>query len=330
MSYTPAWTNADAQGRVTNQQWIGLCDVQELAEAVNRRRRLVYLSEQSFDAAEMISVAPLPALREQIADTILLPAAGGLGGEPPTPEAMAWLWPVADENENGVLAPNEGGDVSLFEQLNGTSDWTDASLSAGDFAEAVHANELRQAVEWISRGRWTLPIYFTTGLFSLLPDTPWMGEAIGNNGSAELRSVGYAVFRAAGSPIRGLTGATARASSQIEITADTPCQVEVYRVKRPIDFAVNLPTWNEYNPGASLAWQTPGGTGPDDAAYVGTLNLSAGVPGTLTGEAVRQAFQAVLDGANQFFLLRRSDTGYPTIYVSGRVVVEFDLSTPPN
>lgn len=330
MSYTPAWTNADAQGRVTQEQWIRDVDVQELIDAVNRRRRLVYLSEQNYDVEDWVSVSPLWQLRGQITGAIHTPTTGGLGGTPPTPEGMDWLWPVADANENGVLQPGAGGDVSLFEQLNGTSGWTDATLSAGGFAKAVHVNELRQALQWTSRGRWVLPIYFTGGLFSLLPDTPWMGEAIANNGTDELRSVGYAVFRADGLPVRGLSGTTARTSSKIEITADTNCTVEIYRVQREIDFASDLPTWNEYDPSASGAWQSAGGLGANDAAYIGTLQLTADTPGTLTGAAVRQAFQDILDGAGPFFLLRRGDTGYPTIYISGKANVEFDLTTPPS
>lgn len=58
--------------------------------------------------------------------------------------------------------------------------------------------------------------------------------------------------------------------------------------------------------------------------------LRPDTPGTLSGEAVRAAFQDILDGADQFFLLRRADTGALTVFVSGKVVVEFDLSTPPN
>ncbi len=330
MTYTPTWANADAQGRVTREHWARLPDVQELIDAVNRRRRLVYLEEQSFNIADWLSVAPLPALREQITDAILTPALGGLGGTPATPAGMDWLWPTADANENGVLRPDTGGDVSLFEQLNGTSNWTDANLAAGEFVKAVHVNELRQALEWTSRGRWTLPIYWASGLFSVLPDTPWTGEAVANNGTNELRSVGYAVFRADGLPVRGLTDATARATSKIEITADANCTVDLYRVKRWLDFEFDMPTWNRYDPSASLAWETPGGLGSQDAAFIGSIQLTADVPGTLTGAAVQQAFQDILDGADQFFLLRRADTGALTIFVSGRVVVEFDLTTPPS
>jgi len=43
-----------------------------------------------------------------------------------------------------------------------------------------------------------------------------------------------------------------------------------------------------------------------------------------------EALQAMTDGAEQNFLIRRGDAGPQTVGVAGRLVVEFDLDNPPN
>ena len=246
---------------------------------------------------------------------------------------MDWLWPVADADEDKILvARNAGpGQVSLLNKLNGTEDWSDPALTAGqDPIRATHFNELRQALEWVRRGRWELPIYLSAGIFSSLPDTPWIGGSIANNGMDELRSIGFVRMRTADTPPLGLTDATVRSSTILELTTDVSCQVEVYHCLRPIDFTDDAPTWNEYDPSASAAWSAPGGTGAGDATYIGTLTLTAGTAGALSGAALVAAVQDMIDGAEQNFLVRRSDTGYETIAVSGRLIVEFELDGPPN
>ena len=58
-----------------------------------------------------------------------------------------------------------------------------------------------------------------------------------------------------------------------------------------------------------------------------TLSLHSA---NISGSAVTVGLQAMVDGAQQNFLIRRSDTGNQTIWITGTVVMEFDLNTPPN
>ena len=346
MTYTATWTNANPSGRLEpGVHYVRDDDPGELADAINRRRRLVYLSEQDFssqiDAGLNVRAAtiatqtapPFDNLRDNIVIDILSPAAEGLGGTPPTPGQMDWLWPVADSDEDKVLVATnpQAGEVALMAKLNQAGAWTDASLAGGQTAiRAAHFNEVRQAIEWITRGRWRMPVYISDGLFSLLPNTPWIGDSIANNGADELRGLGFVVARTSDSPALGLVDAAARSTTKLELTADTDCQVEVYRCLRDIDFAGDPATWNEYDPSASAAWATAGGTGAGDASYIGAMGLTADVTGELTNSALTSAVQAMIDGAKQNFLFRRSDTGSETIDISAELVVEFDLDSPPN
>jgi len=348
MPYAATWTNANAQGRVeVGLHRVCLSDAEELAEAINRRRLLTYQSEQDFSSdiydgafvreATIAGAAapPFDNFRDALAEKILDPPTGGLGGTPPTPSAMQWLWPESGSDENKIIVSGASGvgegEVGLFQKLNGTNHWTDTTLTAGRTdIRAVHFNDLRQAVEWVRRGRWELPVYFSAGIFSTLPDTPWIGETIANDGSAELRTIGFAVMRTDETPVRGLTNVTARAASRIEITADTDCIVEIYHCLRPLEFVQDPPTWNEYDPSQSAGWNSPGGTGSGDATFIGAINLTADESGSLSNSALASALQAMIDGAQQNFLLRRSDTGPETIGLTGKTVIEFDADTPPN
>jgi hypothetical protein len=347
MSYSPAWTNANYQGRLTpGAHWAKLCDLQELAVAVNRRRLLAYQDQQDYSSVicegayvrrPPLAVAvqpPFDNFRAALIDDILRPQPGGLGGEPPSPSSMDWLWPVPGGDENKVIVASnpQAGQVALFDKLNGGSDWTDATLTAGvSFLRAVHHNELRQAIEWISRGRWKTPIYFCGGIFSILPDAPWLSEAVANNGSDEVRNVGFAQIYCGDPEVMGLTNATARGGSFVQLTVNHACTVELYRCHRPVRFVEWPPTWNEYDPGESLAWASPGGLGSADATYIGSAALAAGLPGTISGQGLTAALQAIVDGAQPNFLIRRSDTGDETVLItSASVTVEFDLDAPPN
>ncbi|MDY6913367.1 MAG: hypothetical protein SVT52_02770 [Planctomycetota bacterium] len=348
MTYAPVWTNSNEQGRLDAAvHFIRISDAVELSVAVNRRYLLTYQNEQDFSsqlyggapvgsaAISSASAPPFDNLRDALAEEILDAPAGGLGGDPATPSDMQWLWPEADDDEDKVLVSGAGGvgsgQVGLFQKLNGTDHWTDPALTAGQTAvRSVHFNELRQAAEWIRRGRWTLPVYFAAGLFSPLSDTPWIGETIANNGANELRSLGFAILRTDEESPLGLADVTVRASSFLELTADVDCTVEVYHCLRPVDFSGSPPTWNEYNPAASAAWASPGGTGQGDSTLIGSIGLSAGLPGSLSNSALAAALQAMVDGDEQNVLIRRGDTGWQTIAVTGRLVIEFDLDSPPN
>ena len=348
MSYTPVWTNSNAQGRLdAGDHFVKLLDAQELAAAVNRRRLLTYQLQQDFSsqiavgayvrksAISSASAPPFDNLRDNLSQSILDPPTGSVGGVPPTPSAMRWLWPVADADENKTIVSGYSGvgegEVGLLAKLNGTSDWTDATLTPGvTDIRTVHFNELRQAAEWISRGSWELPIYFSAGIFSAMPDTPWMGEAIGNNGTHELRSVGNAIITVGPSPLYGPTNVTVRSSSSIELTVDVDCSVEVYRCHRPILFASDPPTWNEYDPSEETAWAQAGGLGSGDTTLIGSMDLQADQPDSLSGDDLATALGAMVDGAQQNFLVRRTDTSSATIALAGAVTIEFDLDTPPN
>ncbi len=347
MTYTAIWTNSNQQGRLdAGEHFVALSDGTELAAAINRRRLLTYQSEQDYSShlycgapvkeasLDSAQAPPCDNFRDALVEGILSAPVGAMGGSPATPAAMDWLWPVAGDDENKIIVtggPGQG-EVNLFGKLNSGDDWTDADVVAAQSdVRAVHFNELRQAIEWLRRGRWRLPLYFSVGIFSVLPDTPWIGEAVANDGSNELRSVGFAVIRTEDTSPLGLVGVSARAAGRLEITVDADCTVEVYRCLREIDFESDPPTWNEYDPGASASWDAPGGTGAGDAVLIGSIDLTAGQVGTLTGGTVADAFDAMINGAEQNFLVRRADSGAETVeIVSAEAVVEFDLDSPPN
>lgn len=332
MTYAASWTNGNAAGRVgAGSHWIKLTDMQEPASAINRRRRLTYQSDENFTIGDDVSTSPTSNFRTEIIGLLSAPT-GGLGGTPATPGTMEWLWPVTGGDENKKIVSGSAGanQVNLFAKLNATNNWTNPSLAAGDNVRAVHCNELRQAIEWLRRGRWELPIYFSAGIFSMLPDTPWLGEHVANNGSDELRALGFAILRSGISPTLGLTNVTVRVSSELELTADTDCQVQAYHCLRNVDFISDTPTWNEYDPSGSGAWATAGGLGSGDATSIGSLTLTADTAGTLSNAALRSALQNMIDGSEQNLLIRRSDTGNETINITGKFRVEFDLDSPPN
>jgi len=349
MTYTPQWTHGNAQGQlVGGEDRIYLADTQDISTAINRRLLLVYQAEE--DASEDLYAGayvrrhtlagaqppPFRNYRFALCGDILHPTAGVLGGTPSSPSSMCWLWPLADADENKVIVSGgagvDPGEVGLFQKLNGTTSWTDPSLIPGQtYIRAVHFNEFRQSVEWMIRGRWEMPIYFAAGIFSPLPTTPWLSEAIANNGVHELRNLGFAFLQdRSHSPVRGITDVEVRVSSSIQITADYDCSADLYRCHAALEFVDDPPTWNQSDPSESVAWSSPGATGAGDATCLGSLNLTADVPASLSNAAVKTALQAIVDGAEQNFLIRRSDTGPETIRVTGKLVIEFDLNCPPN
>ncbi|MCD4823580.1 MAG: hypothetical protein K8S55_03165 [Phycisphaerae bacterium] len=332
MSYSPAWTYQNGSGRVeAGSHFARQIDMTELTAAITRRRRLVYQNDLAVTIPTWVSPAPINTFRSELL-SLLSPATGSLGGSPPTPSGMKWLWPEAGGDENKIIvsgSPGQG-EVSLLAKITPSGNWTDPSFTSGQTAvRAVHCNELRAATEAIRRGRWDLPIYFSAGLFSILPDTTWLSQCIAHSEYGELRSAGYAILRMEGaSPVKGLTNVTVRNSSNIKITADAACTVYVYHCLRHIDFDTDPPTWNQYDPSAGGNWS--GGLGAGDSTLIGSLSLTAGQPGTLSGSAVQSALQNMVDGSNQNFLIRRGDTGSETIQISGSCRVEFDLDSPPS
>lgn len=342
MPYSPTWTNANTQGRVTPGHRIRLCDARELAAAINRRRRLAYLDEQDFSShlhplASVLSstlarqaAPPFDSFRGSVVN-LLFPAGGGIvWGEPPSPISMQWLWPAGGEDADKVIVsslpdPTQAG---LMEKLNGTGDWTDPILmGASSDVRTVHVNELRQALEWMQRGRWTLPVYAPAGIFSAMPDTPWTGSLVANNGTDELRSLGFAFLRVDGNTVRGLADVTVRDTSRLEITADADCTIQALRCTRELDFSGDLPSWNQSRPGLSEGWTSPGAA--TDAEVLGEIGLSAGQAGVLSGSTLAGELQAMIDGRPQNFLFRRTDAGEETIGIRVQAVVEFDLNSPP-
>ncbi len=347
MSYDPTWTNGNTSDRLdAGVHSVCLVDAQEIDASINRRRLLTYQNEQDFSShlyggafvrqstVATASSPPFDNFRDSLAEKILSPPFGTFGGVPPSPISMVWLWPVAGADVDKIIVSGGGsigeGQVGLFQKLNGTNHWTDQTLSEGNTSiRNVHWNELRQATEWIHRGRWELPVYFAVGIFSIVPDTPWVGGAIANNGVDELRTIGFAVIRTEDTPAKGLTEVTVRSSSKLELTADLDCTVQVYHCLRPIEFITNRPTWNKYDPGGG-SWSSPGGTGSGDATLIGSVSLTANTPGTVSGAGLTSALQAMIDGAEQNFLARRSDTGALTPQLTGTLTVDFEIDTPPN
>ncbi len=335
----------ETDARVTAADFVVGEHFREICTAINRRRLITYQNQQTFtapfqddswvvpDPIDEATSPPYDNLRSNIASKILSPPLGIFGGEPPTPSAMDWLWPFGgDENKkivSGAVEP-EGDEVGLYQKLNGTNHWTDANLTGTTFIRTVHLNELRKVIEWIKRGRWGLPIYFSAGIISILPDMPWIPEAIANNGTEELRSLGFIIIRTVETPVRGPVDVTVRSSSRLYLTAESECDVDVYRVKREIDFASDPPTWNDYDPSEGGSWALAGCSGASDRAFIGSMSLVSYVENSITGSNVAAAFQAMIDGEEQNVMIRRSDVTPYNIGVTGRIVIEFDLTVPPN
>ena len=343
MTYDPTWTDASRLAPAVHR--VRRPHLAELTVAINRRFGLTYQPQRNYaaalddpyvGAAVLSYTAPPPYenLRRALTLEILSAPNGGLGGVPPSPTEMTWLWPVAGADLGkpiSTASPPPEGHVSLFDKLNGTAGWTDPQLcSQNRSVRAVHFNELRQVCEWLIRGRWELPIYFVTGMHSQFPDTPWWGDIVANNGTDEVRVLGSTDLRTEHSPPRGLVNVTVLPSSYIEIQADWPSTIEVRSGLRPIDFIVDQPTWNQYSPAQSLSWAQPGGWGGADSRPIGSLACPQGQWVRLDGQAVASALQGIVDGDPRVILARRSDTGTEAVWIQGRLGVEFILNSPGN
>ena len=165
MAYTPTWNNGTAGRVVTAEHYVRESDADELAQAVNRRRRLVYLADRDYSGehgqgtsvrARLIGghEQVYHGLRAALAEEVITPVCGRLGGDPETPLSMEWLWPLADDDAGKVIVTGEAGtgQVNIFQRLNEGSTWA-GDVLPGRYIEAGHVNELRQALEWLRRGR---------------------------------------------------------------------------------------------------------------------------------------------------------------------------------
>lgn len=330
MSYTASWMYPVGGNRLQSQtDWIHALDLDEVADALRRRWALAYTLVNETNAGGWISADDVASLRQDVIDLLSL-GGGQMGGVPSSPTKMEWLWPDGPDADKIIVAGSAGsGEVNLFVKINGTTSWTDPSLTVGDDIRAIHLNELREAVESLRVGRWELPIYFSGGLYSTLPDTPWFGGMVANTGTDELRGVGFAVLRD-GSPVKGLQNVTVRASSTLCLTTDLDCSLDIHHTLRPIDFVSDLPTWNEYAPGQSLAWTQPGGLGGGDADSIGSMTPTAYQEESLSGTSLQSALQGMVDGEEQTFLIRKTNTNFDSVSFTGRLVIEFQLDSPPN
>ena len=356
-TYNPAWTNADSNGRVDSTCYHGRGDLDEIAAAINRRRLLVIQEPWDYDA--LLDVRPYvsqyviddstesPAadnalnFRQAVIDRILLAAPGrDTYYVPSNPSSLAWLWPLADADENKTVVTWLGSpsptQVGLFNRLNGSPGWTDPAIVANAThtspARAVHINELRQALEWLRRGRWVLPMYWNVGLFTGMPNVPWFGSLLTYDGTSEARALG--VVRPHIGP-RGLHGVRAIAAS-VSITFSAACVVEMRQVLRSISFDDDWPTWNHYRGDSGLPWSQPGGCGAGDSEVVfGPAPVSAGVPlvidGANGGSGWLPTWQSVLDqDSSPFFLLRRLDAAAGLVDIlSASLTLTFELDSPP-
>lgn len=345
MTLTTTWSQADAQGQLTAcRSDVRRADFCEIASAINRRLLLTYQGPHDYSqvlapgqavATGPLSVAmapPLDNFRRQLSLRVLAPQPGLLGGDPVSPTSTQWLWPLADGDEGKVIVGGQdgvlSGQVGLLNRINGSSQWTDPMLvSQQSRVRAVHLNEVRRAVEVLYRGRWKMPVYLPAGIFSMMPDAPWIGELVANNGSDEVRSVGFALLSVQNSQgdWLGLRDVTVR-SACIELTTDLNCQLELYRCLRPVEFRCDLPTWDQWDPAGQHGWSQPGGLGSGDAELIGSIGAQAGVPAALSGSQIAAAIQSMIDGQPQNLLVRRADSGWESVGVKGCLTVEFDLN----
>jgi hypothetical protein len=332
------WQNgAGSPKRVGADDWTKVLDFTEIVAQINRRRLLTYRPadaalDDPFDPALWRTAGGVAALRNEFTGStnLIHPPTGGLGGDPPSPSYMRWLWPEADADEGKPItlaSPPPSGEVNFFAKMNGTGAWTD-TIGGATWLRAVHLNELRWSCETLRRGRWKMPIYFSAGiihhiLYPELDDTPWVGGVIALSIWGDCRTIGFPCLATTNDPPRGLVDVTVRASSRLWLTCDCNCDVEVGRVTtNPILYLDNPPTWNSAQPGV-LPWNTPGG----DFASIGTMTLAAGVPQSLTGQAVADALQAMIDGGPPVssFLVRKLDESFDNASLTGSIDVDFDL-----
>jgi hypothetical protein len=137
----------------------------------------------------------------------------------------------------------------------------------------------------------TEPIIFRDGAFSVLPDTPWIGACIANDGHSELRAIGTADCPGA----RGL-----------ELRADADCVVAVDAIDAREQNARSPRTWNDL-------LRTP-------TSHLGCAALSAGQPFELHGESVGRVLAAAANGDVLELAIRRLDHARGTVLVAAQLL----------
>jgi len=360
--YDPNWSNANASGRVDATNFIRRVDLDEIAAAINRRLLLVlqspfhyaplldarpYVSQYVIDDVRVGGHPPdyLNNFREAIDFDVLLAMPGGdIAYYPNNPIAMDWLWPLADGDENKTIVQWTGSpsatEVGLFNRLNGVYGWTDPTIDAGyvtQHARAVHLNELRQALEWLRRGRWVLPCYGWWGLVNTMPDQAWFAWQVGNNGSDDIRTMfGPRLHIDSGDGLlRGLHGVKP-ISASMTMTFSQSCTLEFRQILRPILHGyAGQSSWDFYNNATKSPWAAGGATGPGDSqVFVNSISATANVPLTIditntTGWLTM--WQSMLDGDTPpYFLARRLDTGATMVNISNvTITLDFELNSPP-
>jgi len=337
MTYTPPWTQANSQGLLDSSFNIGRCDLREIADVINSRRTLTFQPTKDYlsqlPSGQIITEWPIdhmtdpPAkcLRRAIIDDVLNAPPGQSQLVPTNPRTIQWLWPLADGDADKPISsdtPSPQGCVSLFAKLNGGTTWTDSPLGPDGPVRAIHVNEMRQALSLLCRGRWRLPLFLNVGIFSAAPNTHWFGGSIAHSGAIELRGLGRIWPSLDG---RGLVGVRVRSAS-MEITADTPCRVQILQCLRPIDYAYDQPTWNKYLPAAGQAWGAPGGMGGSDTVDIASVDVTPPATSVATSAGLAAIVQSAINGGPPGFMFRRVDSGPETIDFTATVVVDFDLN----
>ncbi len=153
--------------------------------------------------------------------------------------------------------------------------------TAADVAEARRLSQFVTEKELVPAQE----IPASTGLFSLLPGTPWLGQCVANWGGHELRC------------LVEVPGDAVRLRSEGAWTGD------VYGCLRPVDLRGGAPTWSSFDSRRQAAWASPGGIGAEDAVFLARIDFSDARPSALL--AVPKGLWA--------FLVRRADEGAETV-----------------
>jgi len=151
-----------------------------------------------------------------------------------------------------------------------------AMLTPADVAKAERM--VRSAAENELRSG---DIAVSSGLFSVLPGTAWLGQCVANWGGHELRCL------------------VAAGGDAMRLGSEGTWMAEVYGCLRRIDVLRAPPTWNYFDSRRRAAWERPGGTGSGDAVFLTSVSFSDDRPTALL------ASPSWIGG----FLVRRADQG---------------------